>query len=77
VGIFDRYSEEPGIFNQMFEFSRNEGGTDGSVTFIDSTWMMSVVLAYQPHFLNQPPDVQVLLGYSLFPDRLEMSLPGQ
>ena len=31
---------------------------------------MSVVLAHQPHFLNQPADVQVFWGYALFPDRI-------
>jgi oleate hydratase len=40
------------------------------VTFIDSNWLMSIVLAHQPHFLNQPAVVQVFWGYSLFPDRI-------
>jgi oleate hydratase len=31
---------------------------------------MSVVLACQPHFANQPADVQVFWGYALFPDRI-------
>lgn len=29
---------------------------------------MSIVLAYQPHFINQPADVQVFWGYALFGD---------
>jgi oleate hydratase len=28
------------------------------------------VLAHQPHFRNQPVDVQVFWGYALFPDRV-------
>jgi oleate hydratase len=32
--------------------------------------MMSIVLAHQPHFINQRSDVQVFWGYSLFPDRI-------
>ncbi len=28
------------------------------------------MLAFQPHFLNQPADVQVFWGYALFPDRI-------
>jgi len=28
---------------------------------------MSVVLAHQPHFINQPENVQVFWGYGLFP----------
>jgi oleate hydratase len=45
-------------------------GTGGLVTFKDSRWMMSVVLPHQPHFLNQPADVQVFWGYALHPDRI-------
>jgi oleate hydratase len=40
------------------------------VTFKDSNWLLSIVLAHQPHFRNQPADVQVFWGYSLFPDRV-------
>jgi oleate hydratase len=60
----------PAFFEQMTRFSGNEPGTGGLVTFKDSNWLMSIVLAYQPHFPNQPADVQVFWGYSLFPDRL-------
>ena len=31
---------------------------------------MSIVLAHQPHFANQPDDVQVFWGYALFPDQV-------
>ena len=54
----------------MRQFSGNEAGTGGLVTFKDSNWLMSVVLAHQPHFANQPADVQVFWGYALFPDRI-------
>jgi len=33
------------------------------------------VLAHQPHFANQPPDVQVFWGYGLFPDRIGDFVP--
>ena len=60
----------PEFFAQMEDFSGNQAGTGGLVTFKDSNWLMSIVLAHQPHFLNQPEDVQVFWGYSLFPDRI-------
>jgi oleate hydratase len=60
----------PTFFEQMKQFSGNEAGTGGLVTFKDSNWLMSIVLAHQPHFANQPADVQVFWGYSLFPDRV-------
>jgi oleate hydratase len=60
----------PAFFNQMTAFTGNEPGTGGLVTFKDSNWLMSIVLAHQPHFLDQPPSVQVLWGYGLYPDRI-------
>jgi oleate hydratase len=58
------------FFDQMEAFSGNKAGTGGLVTFKDSRWLMSVVLAHQPHFANQPADVQVFWGYALHPDRI-------
>ena len=58
------------FFDQMNQFSGNEAGTGGLVTFKDSNWLMSIVLAHQPHFANQPAGVQVFWGYALFPDRV-------
>ncbi len=60
----------PGFFEQMSQFSGNQPGTGGLVTFKDSHWLMSIVLAHQPHFIGQPKDVQVFWGYALFPDRV-------
>jgi myosin-crossreactive antigen len=50
-------------------------GTGGLVTFKDSNWLMSIVLACQPHFPNQAAGVQVFWGYSLFPDRVGNFVP--
>jgi oleate hydratase len=58
------------FFDQMIQFSGNMPGTGGLVTFKDSNWLMSIVLAHQPHFLNQPEGVQVFWGYALSPDRV-------
>ncbi len=62
--------KDPAFFDQMQRFSGNEAGTGGLVTFKDSNWLMSIVLAHHPHFANQPADVQVFWGYGLFPDRI-------
>ncbi|MBX9591244.1 MAG: oleate hydratase [Hyphomonadaceae bacterium] len=59
---------DPTFFNLMEAFTGNEAGTGGLVTFTDSNWLMSIVLAHQPHFINQPKDVHVFWGYGLFPD---------
>ena len=52
----------------MEEFSGNLNGTGGLVTMTDSNWLMSIVIARQPHFPNQPKDVKVFWGYALYPD---------
>ena len=58
------------FFDTMMDFTGNVAGTGGLVTFKDSNWLMSIVLAHQPHFVDQPVDVQVFWGYGLFPDRI-------
>ena len=67
--------KQPAFFDQMNQFTGNQPGTGGLVTFKDSNWLMSIVLAHQPHFINQPADVQVFWGYSLFPDRVGNFVP--
>jgi oleate hydratase len=60
----------PLFFDQMTLLTGNEPGTGALVTFKDSNWLMSVVLAHQPHFRNQAPDIQVLWGYGLHPHNI-------
>ena len=62
--------KDTSFFDQMETFTGNKAGTGGLVTFKDSNWLMSVVLYHQPHFINQPSDVQVLWGYALHPNRI-------
>jgi oleate hydratase len=61
--------KDPLFFNFMEEFTGNSAGTGGLVTFKNSNWLMSIVLAYQPHFSNQPGGVYVFWGYALHPER--------
>ena len=63
-------NDDTSFFDQEIEWSHNEPGTGALVTFKDSNWMLSIVVAYQPHFRNQPKNCQVFWGYSLFPDRI-------
>ncbi len=58
------------FFDRMEAFSGNAAGTGGLVTFKDSNWLMSIVLYHQPHFIDQPHDVEVFWGYALHPDRV-------
>lgn len=57
--------KDPELFDWIRDFSGNVPGEGGLITFIDSSWLMSIVLPHQPHFIGQPKDVQVLWGYAL------------
>ena len=59
--------KDPTMVRRIVEFSSNEPGTGALMTFKESGWFMSIVLHNQPHFLNQPENVQTLWGYALFP----------
>ena len=59
---------DPTFFEYMEHFTGNRAGTGGLVTFSDSSWFMSAVLAHQPHFRNQPDEVFVFWGDGLLPD---------
>jgi oleate hydratase len=59
----------------MLRFTGNRPGIGGLVTFKDSNWLMSIVLACQPHFPNQSAGVEVFWGYALFPDRVGNFFP--
>jgi len=56
------------FFSFMETFTGNTAGTGGLVTLSDSNWLMSVVLAHQPHFANQPDGVFVFWGDGLLPN---------
>ncbi len=60
---------DPTFFALMEAFTGNSAGSGGLVTFVDSSWLMSIVLAHQPHFLGQPRGTQVFWGYGLFVDQ--------
>lgn len=59
--------DEPDLLEHIIEVTREEPG-NGLVTFVDSNWLMSIVVAAQPHFQDQPDDVKVFWGYGLFPE---------
>jgi oleate hydratase len=57
-------------FQELMEaFTGDRDGEGGLVTFIDSPWLLSILLPHQPHFLAQDAGVSVLWGYGLTMDR--------
>ena len=56
------------LLKRIVEFSNNDPGTGALMTWVDSGWLMSIVVPYQPHFPNLPEDTYTLWGYGLLID---------
>ncbi|MFT6985838.1 MAG: oleate hydratase [Psychromonas sp.] len=61
--------KDSSFHDYMENFSGNVDGTGGLVTFTDSNWLLSIVIARQPHFPDQEKEVKVFWGYGLYPDK--------
>ena len=58
----------PMFFDLIRDLTGNVPGEGGLITFPESSWLASIVLPHQPHFIGQPEGVQVFWGYGLFVD---------
>ena len=56
------------FFKLVRDLTGNVPGEGGLITFPKSSWLASIVLPHQPHFIGQPEGVQVFWGYGLFVD---------
>lgn len=57
------------LLKKIETYSRNVPGSGALMTFKDSNWRMSIVVAAQPHFRNQPDNQTIFWGYGLYTDR--------
>lgn len=60
---------DPMFFDAIRDLTGNAPGEGGLITFPNSSWLASIVLPHQPHFIDQPKDVFVFWGYGLFVDK--------
>ena len=58
------------ILKTIENFTGNVPGSGALMTFKDSSWLMSSVVAAQPHFVNQPADQTIFWGYGLHTEPL-------
>lgn len=58
------------LLKKIEEYSRNVPGSGALMTFKDSNWLMSIVVAAQPHFKSQPKDTTIFWGYGLYTDKI-------
>jgi oleate hydratase len=61
---------DPVFFRLIGDLTGNVPGEGGLITFPESSWLASIVLPHQPHFIGQPADVDVFWGYGLSVDKL-------
>jgi oleate hydratase len=60
---------DPKLLRIIRDLSGNVPGEGGLITFPESSWLASIVIPHQPHFIGQPEDVSVFWGYGLFVDK--------
>lgn len=57
------------LLKMIEHYSGNIPGSGALMTFKDSNWLMSIVVAAQPHFKAQDADTTIFWGYGLYTDR--------
>ena len=60
---------DPTFLRLVLNLTGNVPGEGGLITFPESSWLASIVIPHQPHFIGQPDDVAVLWGYGLSVDK--------
>jgi len=58
------------LLKRFEKFSGNIPGSGALMTFKDSTWLMSAVVAAQPHFKAQDANTTIFWGYGLYPEKI-------
>lgn len=58
------------LLKMIENYSGNIPGSGALMTFKDSSWLMSIVVAAQPHFKAQQPDTTIFWGYGLYTDHV-------
>jgi len=67
---FTATMSDPTLLRVVRDLTGNVPGEGGLITFPKSSWVASIVIPYQPHFIGQPDNVSVLWGYGLNVDAL-------
>ncbi len=60
---------DPTFLRIVRDLTGNVPGEGGLITFPQSSWLASIVIPHQPHFIGQPDDVSVFWGYGLSVDK--------
>lgn len=58
------------LLKMIEQYSGNIPGSGALMTFKDSSWLMSIVVAAQPHFAAQDCNTTIFWGYGLYTDAI-------
>lgn len=58
------------LLKMIEKLSRNVPGSGALMTFRDSNWLMSIVVAAQPHFKGQTENETIFWAYGLYTDKV-------
>jgi len=67
--MFGVTAKGPAFLDRFAAFTGGATGRQGLVTLAASNWLMTLVTFHQPHFIAQPPGIQIWWGYGIIPDR--------
>jgi oleate hydratase len=65
---FTTTMSDPALLQRVRDLTGNVPGEGGLITFPKSSWLASIVIPHQPHFIGQPDGVSVFWGYGLSVD---------
>ncbi|AMM22698.1 oleate hydratase (plasmid) [Frondihabitans sp. PAMC 28766] len=63
------------LLDRIVNLADNKPGTGALMTWVDSGWLMSIVVPHQPHFPHLPAGDSTLWGYGLLVDKLGDHVP--
>ena len=58
------------LLDKIEKFSNNVPGSGALMTFKDSSWRLSIVVAAQPHFIGQTKNETIFWGYGLYTNNI-------
>lgn len=61
---------DPTLLDRIVAYTHNEPGTGALMTWVNSGWLLSIVVPHQPHFPDIPTGDTTLWGYGFQIDRL-------
>lgn len=70
MSFFATITDYPEFIERLEKVSGSKAGNGGIISFIDSSWDMSIILHHKPFFEDQPDNTEVFWGYGLYGENI-------